>query len=71
MAMQFKRGSTKVVTQKVNKTPTKIVKNSASAPAARSSAKTVTVKQASSKAIKSGSQDDAINAFEAMFSGDD
>jgi hypothetical protein len=29
------------------------------------------VKQASSKAIKSGSQDDAINAFEAMFSGDD
>jgi hypothetical protein len=71
MAMQFKRGSTKVVTQKVNKTPTKIVKNSASAPAARQSAKTVTVKQASSKAIKSGSQDDAINAFEAMFSGDD
>jgi hypothetical protein len=71
MAMQFKRGSTKVVTQKVNKTPTKIVKNSASAPAARSSAKTVTVKQATTKAMKSGSQDDAINAFEAMFSGDD
>jgi hypothetical protein len=71
MAMQFKRGASKVVTQKVNKTPTKIVKNSASAPAARSSSKTVTVKQASSKAIKSGSQDDAINAFEAMFSGDE
>jgi hypothetical protein len=71
MAMQFKRGSAKVVTQKVNKTPTKIVKNSASAPAARSSAKTVTVKQATTKAMKSGSQDDAINAFEAMFSGDD
>jgi hypothetical protein len=70
MAMQFKRGSAKVVTQKVNKTPTKIVKNSASAPAARSSAKTVTVKQATTKAMKSGSQDDAINAFEAMF-GDD
>jgi hypothetical protein len=71
MAMQFKRGAAKVQTTKVNKTPTKIVKNSASAPAARSSAKTVTVKQASSKAIKSGSQDDAINAFEAMFSGDE
>ncbi|MCP1937391.1 hypothetical protein J2R95_003186 [Bradyrhizobium japonicum] len=70
MAMQFARGSKKVVTTKVNKTPTKIVKNSASAPAARSSAKTVTVKAASSKAVKSGSQDDAINAFEAMF-GDD
>jgi hypothetical protein len=70
MAMQFARGSKKVVTTKVNKTPTKIVKNSASAPAARSSAKTVTVKQATTKAMKSGSQDDAINAFEAMF-GDD
>jgi hypothetical protein len=32
MAMQFARGAKKVVTQKVNKTPTKIVKNSASAP---------------------------------------
>jgi hypothetical protein len=71
MAMQFKRGAAKVQTTKVNKTPTKIVKNSASAPAARSSSKTVTVKQAASKAVKSGSQDDAINAFEAMFSGDE
>lgn len=70
MAMQFARGSQKVVTTKVNKTPTKIVKNSASAPAARASSKTVTAKQATAKAIKSGSQDDAINAFEAMF-GDD
>lgn len=70
MAMQFARGAQKVVTTKVNKTPTKIVKNSASAPAARASSKTVAVKQATSKAIKSGSQDDAINAFEAMF-GDD
>jgi hypothetical protein len=70
MAMQFARGAKKVVTQKVNKTPTKIVKNSASAPAARSSAKTVTTKSAVNKAIKSGSQDDAINAFLA-FEGED
>jgi hypothetical protein len=70
MAMQFQRGASKVVTKKVNKTPTKIVKNSASAPAARSSAKTVTTKQATAKAIKSGSQDDAINAFLA-FEGDE
>jgi hypothetical protein len=70
MAMQFKRGASKVVTTKVNKTPTKIVKNSASAPAARASSKTVTAKQAASKAIKSGSQDDAINAFLA-FEGED
>jgi hypothetical protein len=70
MAMQFQRGASKVVTQKVNKTPTKIVKNSASAPAARASSKTVTVKQAVAKAAKTGSQDDAINAFLA-FEGED
>jgi hypothetical protein len=46
MAMQFHRGAAKVVTKKVNKTPTRIVKNSASAPAARSTAKTVTTKSA-------------------------
>jgi hypothetical protein len=58
------------VTQKVNKTPTKIVKNSASAPAARASSKTVTVKQAVAKAAKTGSQDDAINAFLAFEEGE-
>ena len=66
MAMQFARGKTKVVTKKVNKTPTKIVKNSASAPAARSSSKVVTANSAVKKAAKSGSQDDAINAFLAI-----
>lgn len=66
MAMQFARGAKKVVTKKVNKTPTKIVKNSASAPAARSSSKVVTVKQAVAKAAKTGSMDDAMNAFLAM-----
>lgn len=70
MAMQFKRGSSKVVTQKVNKSPTKIVKSSASAPPARNSAKQVVTKQAVAKATKSGSVNDAIDAFEAMF-GDD
>lgn len=67
MAMQFARGQSKVVTTKVNKTPTKIVKNSASAPAARSSTKTVTAKQAAAKAAKTGSVTDAVAAFEAMF----
>lgn len=70
MAMQFARGQSKVVTTKVNKTPTKIVKNSASAPAARSSSKTVVKQQAITKAKKSGSMNDAINAFEAMFGED-
>jgi hypothetical protein len=66
MAMQFHRGAAKVVTRKVNKTPTRIVKNSASAPAARSTAKTVTTKTAVAKAKKSGSMEDAANAFLAM-----
>lgn len=66
MAMQFKRGSVKVKTTKVNKTPTKIVKNSASSPASRGS-KTVVSKQAVDKAVKSGSKDDAVDAFEALF----
>jgi hypothetical protein len=67
MAMQFSRGQSKVKTVKVNKTPTKIVKNSASAPAARSSSKTVTAKQAATKAMKSGNVNDAASAFEALF----
>jgi hypothetical protein len=70
MAMQFKRGASKVVTQKVNKTPTKIVKNTAASPAARGSAAQVTAKSAVSKAKKSGSLEDAANAFEALL-GDD
>lgn len=70
MAMQFKRGASKVQTVKVKKTPTKIVKSTASAPPARSSAKQVVTKQAVAKATKSGDVNDAIAAFEAMF-GDD
>ena len=70
MAMQFKRGAAKVVTQKVNKTPTKIVKNSASAPAARGSAAQVTAKTAVKKAVKTGSMEDAANAFLALDSAD-
>jgi hypothetical protein len=66
MAMQFKRGAQKVQTVKVNKSPKKIVKTSASAPAARSSSKTVTAQSAVKKAQKSGSLDDAANAFLAL-----
>jgi hypothetical protein len=70
MAMQFKRGASKVQTKKVNKTPTKIVKNSASAPAARASSKEVTAKSAVAKAKQSGTRQDAENAFLALM-GDD
>lgn len=67
MAMQFKRGASKVVTKTVNKTPKKIVKNSAAAPAARGSAKTTAAAQKAAKAIKSGDMKDATDAFEALF----
>ena len=70
MAMQFQKGSSKVVTQKVNKTGTKIVKNSAASPSARGTKEAVTAKGAISKAKKSGSMQDAANAFEALM-GDD
>jgi hypothetical protein len=70
MAMQFKKGANKVLTKKVNKTPTRIVKNSASTPAVRDNAKKVTAKSAVQKAKQSGSQADAANAFLAMFDGE-
>lgn len=67
MAMQFSRGAKKVVTKKVNKQPTRIVKNSASAPAARTgSGARVKADKAVNKAIKSGATDDALNAFLAL-----
>jgi hypothetical protein len=71
MAMQFQRGAKKVVvTKKVNKTPTKIVKNSASSPATRGTPAQVTAKSAVKQAKATGSMQDAANAFEALM-GDD
>jgi hypothetical protein len=71
MAMQFQRGAKKVVvTKKVNKTPTRIVKNSASSPAARGTPAQVTAKSAVKQAKATGSMQDAANAFEALM-GDD
>lgn len=71
MAMQFQKGAQKVVvTKKVDKTPRKIVKNSASSPAARGTSKQVTAKSAVAKAKQSGSMQDAADAFFAL-SGDE
>ena len=71
MAMQFHKGASKVVvTKKVDKTPRKIVKNSASSPASRGTTKQVTVKTAMTKAKQSGSMQDAADAFFAL-SGDE
>jgi hypothetical protein len=66
MAMQFSKGATKVLTKKVNKTPTRIVKNSTANPAVRDNAKKITAKSAVQKARRSGSMDDAAAAFFAM-----
>jgi hypothetical protein len=66
MAMQFKRGATQVVTKKVNKTPTKIVKNSAATPTARGTKATADAKAAVKQAAKSGDRKDAEDAFFAL-----
>lgn len=71
MAMQFARGQKKVITKKVNKQPTRIVKNSAASPAARvGSGSKVKAGKAVAKAIKTGDKADAIEAFLAL-EGDD
>jgi hypothetical protein len=66
MAMQFKKSSSKVLTVKTKKSPTKIVKSSSSI----GSKPAVTVDR--SKAItalkRSGSEEDAVNAFLAGMS---
>lgn len=63
MAMQFKRGSSKVLTVKTNKSPTKIVKTSSSAPASKASATKTDRTAAVAKLKNTGSEEDAVNAF--------
>lgn len=63
MAMQFKRGSSKVLTVKTNKSPTKIVKTSTSTPASKAPASKTDRTAAVAKLQRSGSEDDAVNAF--------
>jgi hypothetical protein len=71
MAMLYQKGASKVVvTKKTDKTPKKIVKTSNS-PAARPAEKPAAVKKAMSKLQKTGSVDDAGEAFLARMQGDD
>lgn len=63
MAMQFKRGSSKVLTVKTNKSPKKIVKTSSSSPASKANASKTDRNAAVSKLAKTGSEEDAVNAF--------
>lgn len=62
MAMQFKRGSSKVLTVKTKKSPTKIVKTSSSIPAS-SNATVASRNKAITKLQRTGSDEDGINAF--------
>lgn len=66
MAMLFKKGAAKVVTTSVNKTPKKIVKTSSS-PAARTSKVTADTEKALKTLKRSGSVDDATDAFLSSF----
>lgn len=61
MAMSFKKGASKVTTQKVNKTPKKIVKSSSSPVA--TNLKASKEKQAMAKLKADGSMENAQNAF--------
>jgi hypothetical protein len=71
MAMQFHKGAQKVTTQaKTNKTPKKIVKTS-SAPQNQTSGKASKVKSSMARLAKTGSEEDAVNAFMARLGGDD
>lgn len=64
MAMQFKKGSSKVLTVKTKKSPTKIVKTSTSTPAS-TNAPVADRNKAITKLKKSGSDEDGVNAFMA------
>jgi hypothetical protein len=63
MAMQFKRGSSKVLTVKTNKSPKKIVKTTSSSSASKAPASTTDRNKAVANLKRSGSEDDAVNAF--------
>jgi hypothetical protein len=63
MAMQFKRGSSKVLTVKTKKSPTKIVKTSSSPQASKAPASATDRTNAIANLKRSGSEEDAVNAF--------
>jgi hypothetical protein len=65
MAMQFKRGSSKVLTVKTKKSPTKIVKTSSNSAASSAPKSTTDRTSAVAKLKRSGSDEDAMDAFMA------
>ena len=67
MAMQFKKGSSKVLTVKTKKSPTKIVKTSSAPAASKAAASTTDRSKAVAKLARTGSEEDAVNAFMTSF----
>jgi hypothetical protein len=70
-AMLFRRGQSKVVTTKVNKTPTKVVKTTTSPASAKEAHGNSAVKKALSNLKKTGTTDDAADAFMARWKDND
>jgi hypothetical protein len=70
-AMLFTRGQSKVVTTKVNKTPTKVVKTTTSPDAAKVTQSSDKVKKALKNLKETGSTDSAADAFMARWKDND
>jgi hypothetical protein len=71
MALQNKRSSSKVLTVKTKKSPTKIVKSTSSISGSNKSASAPDLNKAMASLKKSGSEEDAVNAFLAGMSDKD
>jgi hypothetical protein len=71
MAMLYAKGQSKVVTTKVAKQVTKVVKTSKSMDASQRSGKGATKDKAMARLKATGSQDDAANAFLARWEDSD
>jgi hypothetical protein len=70
-AMLFTRGQSKVITTKVNKTPTKVVKTTTPPAAARVTDSSANVKKALKNLQETGSTDSAADAFMARWKDND
>jgi len=70
-AMLFTRGQSKIVTTKVNKTPTKVVKTTTSPAAAHGTQSSENVKKALKNLRETGSTDSAADAFMARWKDND
>jgi hypothetical protein len=69
-AMLFRRGQSKVITKKINKTPTKVIKTT-KAPETGSPGDKSKVNAALKRLSKTGSTDDAADAFMARWASND